>query len=85
MSLVEAYGAVVAYELSTGLAVDLEAFFWMLWAVHDLPSWRDEVGCLFLNVTEASYLVGAKFFPCLVKLSALIADKLATVTAESCR
>ena len=41
VSPVEAYDTVVAYELSTGLAVDLEALFWMLWAVHDLPSWRD--------------------------------------------
>ena len=84
MSLVEAYGAVVAYELCTGLAVDLETFFRMLWAVHDLLSWRYKVGRFFLDVTEASYLVGAKFFPCLVNLSALIADKLATVTTESC-
>ena len=85
MSLVEAYSAVVAYEFSTGLAVDLEAFFWMLWAVHNLSSWRDKVGCLFLNVIEASYVVGAKFFPFFVNLGARIADKLATVTAESCR
>ena len=84
VSLVEAYGAVTAYEFSTGLTVDLEDVFWVLRAEHDLLCRRDKVGFLFLNSIEASYLVGAEFFPCFVNLGARIADKLATVTAESC-
>ena len=84
VSLVEAYDTVTAYEFSTGLTVDLQDVFWVFWAVHDLLCWRDKVGCLVLNNIEASYLVGAEFFPCFVNFGALVTDKLATVTAESC-
>jgi len=78
VSLVEAYGAVVAYQFSTGLAVDLELLLGMLWAVHDLLSWRDKVSCLLLNFIETSYLVVCKFFPDLMEFSALGTYKLAT-------
>ena len=84
MSLVEAYGAVIAYELSTGLTVNLELLLGMLWAVHDLLSRGDKVGCLLLNVTETSYLVACKFFPDLVEFSALGTHKLATITTVAC-
>ena len=84
VTLVEAYGAVAAYEFSTGLTIDLKIFFWMLWAAHDLLSRRDKVGRLLLNITEASYLVVCKLFPDMVHFSALVTHELATVTTETC-
>ena len=84
VSLVEAYGAVIAYEFSTGLTVDLEDVFLVFWAIYDLLSWRHKVGCLLLNVTEACYLVVCKFFPDLVEFSALGTHKLATITTVAC-
>ena len=84
VSLVEAYGAVVAYEFSTGLTEDLKHFLGMLGAVHDLLGWRDKAGCLLLNVIEASYLVVGQLFPDLVEFSAFVTHKLATITTETC-
>ena len=84
VSLVEEYGAVIACEISTGLAVDLELFSWMLWAVHDLLSWRDQVGGLLLNIIDASYLVACKLFPDLVEFSALVTHKLTTIMTVAC-
>jgi len=81
---VVAYGAVVAYQYSTGLTVDLQLLLGMLWAVHDLLSWKDNVGSLLLNVIETSYLMVCKLFPELVEFSAFGTHKLATITTVAC-
>ncbi len=81
----EAYGAVSTYELLAGLTVNFECIVWVPRAVEHLLLGMDEAGGFFLNLREANYLVCGEFFPELVKFNAFLANKLATVTAETGR
>ena len=76
------YGAVVAYQLGAGLAVQLQVLARVLRADQGLLLERDELGRVVLDPVDAHDLVTHQLAPQLMSLDALLAHVLAAVAAE---
>ncbi len=83
MVLVEAYGAVDADELWTGLAVDLEGVVWMSGAVHDLSLGGYQANSFSLNFSYRNDPMVGQLIPSLVDSYTFLTQEFTAVTAET--